>query len=160
MYSLHTPTQPSIIPRHLKHLHSLLPKLDISTLLRVARLFDPSLPTIRPLLVKANSHRQRWGSLLPSYCKYVFIILGPLIQTTQNKKITIYVWWIRYHRTQSFLHDCTIRAAHLVALAILLWTLIVCLAGVIRQVRWPPWSVVVSHLVPLRRTPLQGSRLT
>lgn len=61
----YTHTQPSIIPRHLKHLHSLLPKLDISTLLRVARLFDPSLPTIRPLLVKANSHRQRLGSLPP-----------------------------------------------------------------------------------------------
>ena len=56
-HSMHT--QPSIIPRYLKHLHSLLPKLDISTLLRVARLFDPSLPTIGPLLVKAHSHRQR-----------------------------------------------------------------------------------------------------
>ena len=53
------PLQPSIIPYHLHQLLCLLPQFDLATLLRLARLFDPSHNTIRPLLVKAHSNKRR-----------------------------------------------------------------------------------------------------
>ncbi|XP_064397834.1 uncharacterized protein LOC135344542 isoform X2 [Halichondria panicea] len=60
-------SKPAILPTHIPHLHTLLPHMNVPTLLRLAKLLDPSQSTIRPLLIKAHSHRKRsnsTGSLL------------------------------------------------------------------------------------------------
>ena len=51
--------QPSIIPQCLNHLLPLLPEQTVSTLIRLANLFDPSHSTIQPLLIKAHCSRKR-----------------------------------------------------------------------------------------------------
>ena len=62
--------QPSIIPRYLNHLLTLLPKVDVPTLIRLANLFDPSHSTMRPLLIRSHSSRRRCSTYT---CTYTFI---------------------------------------------------------------------------------------
>ena len=71
-----THPQPSIIPYHLHQLHCLLPQLDLATLLRLARLFDPSHNTIRPLLIKAHSNKKRCQKSHTSQAYIIFIVMN------------------------------------------------------------------------------------
>ncbi|CAI8053290.1 Ultraviolet-B receptor UVR8 [Geodia barretti] len=52
-------TMPVIIPQYLNHILTLLPNMNVSALIRLANLFDPSHSTIQPLLIKAHTSRPR-----------------------------------------------------------------------------------------------------
>ena len=52
--------QPVIIPQYLNHILTLLPNMNVSALIRLANLFDPSHSTIQPLLIKAHTSRPRY----------------------------------------------------------------------------------------------------
>jgi hypothetical protein len=52
-------TKPAIIPQYLNHILTLLPNMNVSALIRLANLFDPSHSTIQPLLIKAHTSRPR-----------------------------------------------------------------------------------------------------
>ena len=51
-----SPTQPSILPAHVCHVREIIPQCDVSVLVQLAKLLDPSQSTIRPLLQKAMAH--------------------------------------------------------------------------------------------------------
>ena len=66
------PSQPELIFRYTDFVKSCLDDLDLKTLLKLAHLFDPSKPTLRPLL---KSQRERYIPIFPPFAENYLIML-------------------------------------------------------------------------------------